>query len=64
VETEIPGWSPDEGWFIFNQRTVVSAITAYQKRFDIEDVRGIARVAVATIWRYSKVSRKAIVLSY
>lgn len=33
------GWAPDEGWFILtNLDSLSSAITAYQKRFDIEEM--------------------------
>jgi len=32
------GWAPDEGWFILTNRQLSSAITAYQKRFDIEEM--------------------------
>ena len=33
------GWAPDEGWFILtNLDSLSSAITAYQKRFDIEEI--------------------------
>ncbi len=33
------GWAPDEGWFILtNLDSLSEAITAYQKRFDIEEM--------------------------
>lgn len=33
------GWAPDEGWFILtNLDSLSSAITAYRKRFDIEEM--------------------------
>ena len=33
------GWAPDEGWFILtNLDSLASAIRAYQKRFDIEEM--------------------------
>ena len=33
------GWAPDEGWFILtNLDDLSAAITAYQKRFDIEEM--------------------------
>lgn len=33
------GWTPDEGWFILtNLDSLSQAITAYQKRFDIEEM--------------------------
>jgi hypothetical protein len=33
------GWAPNEGWFILtNLDSLSSAITAYQKRFDIEEM--------------------------
>lgn len=33
------GWVPDEGWFILiNLDSLSSAIIAYQKRFDIEEM--------------------------
>lgn len=33
------GWAPDEGWFILtNLSSLSSAIAAYQKRFDIEEM--------------------------
>lgn len=33
------GWAPEEGWFILtNLDSLSSAITAYQKRFDIEEM--------------------------
>jgi len=42
VETEIPGMELDEGWFILtNLDSLSSAITAYQKRFDIEECAGL-----------------------
>lgn len=36
---KVQGWAPDEGWFILtNFATVDLAITAYRKRFDIEEM--------------------------
>jgi len=40
METKISGMGPDEGWFILTNRQLSSAINAYQKRFDIEEMCG------------------------